>query len=819
MLSDLRFAFRQLVKTPGFTIVALVTLALGIGVTTSMYTLVDVLLFRSAPFPEPERLVLIQGTTAQTQREGFSFAEIEEMRAQTTAPAGAVATAGQTHTLESLTTFSGWNNTLAEPGQPAERLSSVDASADFFTTFRVQPVLGRAYTAGEEVPGHNQVAILSYALWQSRFGGDPSIIGRSLRLNAEQVTVIGVMPASFTYPLFFGKVDLWRPITIPRHIVEDRNNRFFGAVGRLNPGVTHEQVQAQLAPLAANWAKDYPKTSTGRGFNLMELHKATMDSTGTFMMWLLLGLAGSVLLIVCANLANLQLARATANVRDLAIRSALGASRFRLILHQLTECMVLAVGGGLGGVLVALWVNAALGSAIRIGDAGGLPLPMNGRILVATLLVSLLTGVLFGLLPAWLASRSDAVAMLKQQHRGSTSGKGTHFARHALIVTEVALALALLGAAGVMIHGFDAMLKKDKGWDTDRVLAANIHLPEQSTYNSEDKRRVVIEKLERRLAQIPGAEHTAICTTVPTFGYSKELPIQVAGQTSDNPNNQPTAGYTMVTSDYFATLGIPLREGRLFSPDLRADSPLVVVVNETLARKFWPNESAIGKRIGDRQGNEIVWREIIGVVRDIHFALSLSNPDTMLQVYKPLVNEPWGYLHLIARGRVPASFKNDMRRVVSDVDPDVAVQEMYTMPEAVDRFAHNVVLVNHTVGGFALLGLVLAAVGLYGVISNLVAQRTSEFGIRLALGAKPSDVLALVLGIGVRLTLLGLAIGGVLAYVLNRILGSVMPRVAGTDPVTLVAVAAVLFAVALFACWVPARRATLVNPVEALRAE
>ena len=248
----LRFALRQLIKTPGFTIVALITLALGIGVNTSMYTLVDVLLFRSAPFPEPDRLVAILGTTAQTQRDGFSFAEIEEMRVQTAGPADTSATAGPTHTLESLTTFSGWNNTLAEPGQPAERLSSVDASADFFTTFRVQPFLGRPYTAAEEVPGHNQVALLSYALWQSRFGGDPNVIGRSIRLNAEPVTVIGVMPASFSYPLLWGKVDLWRPITIPRHIVEDRDNRFFGAIGRLNPGITREQVHAQLAPLAAH---------------------------------------------------------------------------------------------------------------------------------------------------------------------------------------------------------------------------------------------------------------------------------------------------------------------------------------------------------------------------------------------------------------------------------------------------------------------------------------------------------------------------------------------------------------------------------------
>jgi predicted permease len=815
-MSNLRFAFRQLLKTPGFTIVALVTLALGIGVNTSMYTLIDVLMFRRAPFPEPDRLAMVMGTTAQTQRDGFSFAELEEMRAQTVAAGEAGGTA---HTLESLTTFSFWNNTLAEPGRPAERLHSIDASADFFATFRVQPMLGRAYTAAEEVPGHNQVAILSYDLWQTRFGADPNILGRALRLNAEQVTVIGVMPASFTYPLFWGRIDLWRPITIPRHIVEDRNNRFFAAIGRLKPGVTREQVKAQLTPLAAIWARDYPQTSTGRGFNLMELHKAAMDDTSAFILWLMLGLSGSVLLIACANLANLQLARATANIRDLAIRSALGASRLRLILHQLTECMVLSVGGGLGGTLVAQWVNAILGSAIRISDTDTLSLPMNGRILAATLLVSLLTGVLFGLLPAWLASRSDAVAMLKQQHRGSTSGKGAHFARHTLIVVEVALALALLGAAGVMIRGFQAMLKRSSGWDTDRVLVANIHVPEQSTYNTEDKRRVVIKKLEQRLAEIPGSEYTAVCTTVPTFGYSKEQAIQVAGQTSDDPNKQPSAGYTMVGSGFFAALGIPLREGRLFPSDLRPDSPPVVVVNAALARKFWPGESAVGKRIGDRQGDAIVWREIIGVVDDIHFPLNIADPDTMLQVYKPLVNEPWGYLHLVVRGRTPASFKNDVRRAVSDVDPDVAVEELYTIPEAVDRFEHNIAVINDTLAGFALLGLVLAAVGLYGVISNLVAQRTGEFGIRLALGAKPRDVLNLVLGIGVRLTLLGLAIGGVLAYLLNRILGSSMPRMAGTDPATLVAVAAVLFAVALFACWVPARRATHVNPLEALRTE
>ena len=699
-MTSIALAIRTLRKAPAFTIVAFVTLALGIGVNTSMYTLMDVLLFRAAPFPEPDRLVAIHGTTAQSQRDGFSFVEIEEMRALVAAPGAA----GAKGPLQSLTAIAFWGNTMSEPGKPAERLQAIDASADLFTTFRVQPLLGRAFTAEEGVPGRNQVALLSYELWQSRFGGDPAVIGRSLRLNAEPVTVIGVMPASFGYPLLFGKVDLWRPVTVARHIVDERNIHFFQAIGRLEPGVVPAELKARLGPLAARWAQDYPKDSTGRGFNVMELHKSTMDSTGTLIVWLLMGLAGSVLLIACANLANLQLARATANAKDLAIRSALGASRGRLIAHQLTECMVLAVGGGVGGL--------AGGGGGQHGPRPRHPYrrcrqpapPIDGPVLAASFVVSVVAGIGFGLLPAWLASRNDVVATLKQQARGSTSSRGQRFVRHGLIVAEVSLALALLAVAGVMIRGFDAMLRKDAGWDTGRVLVANIHLPEQSTYDTEDKRRLAIEKLERRLASIPGAEETAICTTPPLFGFSRTGPIQVEGQTSEDPVNQPTAGYIMVGAGFFGTMGIPLREGRLFPADLRASSPPVVVIGESLARKFWPHDSAVGKRIGDREKGEVVWREVIGVVRDISFPLNLANPDTVLQIYKPLVHEPWGYLNLLVRAAAPGTFKNEVRRAVSDLDPDVAVQEVYTVPEASDRYQHNIVVVNNTLGGFAAAG-------------------------------------------------------------------------------------------------------------------
>jgi predicted permease len=819
MFSNIRIAFRSLARSPGFTTVALLTLALGIGVNTSMYTVVDVLLFRSAPFPQPEQLLLIQGRSAQAQVEGFSMGEVEEMRDRTATTAQKPADGDRNRAFGSLTAFSNWDNTLSLPGRPAEQLAAIDASADFFSTFRVQPLLGRAFTADEQVPGRNQVALLSYVLWQSHFGGDPAIVGQAIRLNSEQVTVIGVMPPSFAYPLFWGKVDLWRPISLPLHIVEDRNNHFFGVVGRLNPAANADQALAQLKPLLAQWAKDNPQFNSGRGVTAQPLHKAVMDSTGRFMAWLLFGIGVVVLLIACFNIANLQLARAAANTRDLAIRSALGATRASLILHQLTESMILAIAGGILGIVVAIWNNALISQAVSLGDGVNLPLPLNGPVLVDAFLVSLISGVLFGLVPAWLASRGDMASILKQQSRGATSGRATHRFRHSLIVTQVALALAALATAGMMLRGLNALLKKDIGWDSNQVLTANIHLAEQSTYNTEDKRRVAIEKIARRLAQIPNAEHTGICTTAPFFGYSKTVPIQISGLTSDDTAKQPIAGYTMVASDYFETLGIPLLEGRLFPAGLKADSPPLVIINATMARHFWPGESAIGKKIGDRVGDTVVWREVIGVVRDIQFALSVSNPETMFQVYKPMVNEPWGYLFLLVRGPAPASFKNEIRRAVADIDPDIAVEQLYTVPEAADRFQHNFVVVSQTIGGFALLGLVLAALGLYGVISNLVAQRTGEFGIRLALGAKPQDVLRLVLGTGVRLTLIGLVLGCVLAYVLNRALQTFMPRMSGSDPVTIVLVALFLFGIALLACWLPARRATKVNPIEALRAE
>jgi predicted permease len=805
-MTSLRIAFRSLLKSPGFTTVSLVTLALGIGVNTSMYTLVDTLLFRSAPYPEAERIVRVFSTTATSQFDGFSYPELEEMRAHVTS-------------FESLTTLTYWNNTLSEPGTPAERLISVDSSEHFFSTFRVQPALGRAFTADEQVPGRNQVVVLGHSLWQKRFGGDPAILNRSIRLNAEPVQVIGVMPADFEYPLLWGPVDMWRPVTIPRGIIEDRNNTFFTAFARLKPGATIAQAEAELNALMARWAVDHPQNNSGRGARVVTLQQATMDSTGKFFTWMLYGLSAFVLLIACANLANLQLARATAGAKDLAIRSALGAPRTRLIVHQLTECLMLSFAGGAFGLLLAMWINDVLGRKIRIGLHDGLDLEMNVPIILASVVASLVAGLVFGLVPAWLASRTDVVTSLKQESRGSTPGRGHHFARQALIVAEVALALALLGGAGVMLRGFKTFLHRDAHWDTERIVSATLHLPEQSTYAEPQKRVAATDQLLRGLERLPGAEATAICSSLPIFGYSATRPIQVDGITSSDGKNLPQAGYTMVSPGFFKTLGIPLIEGRLFAEDIRPESPPQVVVGQTLARQFWPNESAIGKQIIEGEGETIVRREIIGVVRDIEFPGNFAAAPTMLQIYKPLVHEPWGYQQLLVRSSTPGAYGPDLRRIVAELDPDVAVQEIRTVPEWIGFFWHNIFLVGETMAWFAALGLVLAGVGLFGVISHLVAQRTSEFGIRLALGASPRDVLRLVLRHGLLLTMIGLVIGLALAAALNVGLAHFMPRTVQMDPLTLAGTALVLFVVALVAAWLPARRATKVDPLTALRAE
>ena len=804
-MSALPLALRTLRGSPGYTAIALLTLALGIGVNTAMFGLIDTVLFRSGPFPQAERLVQIMATTRQGELREFAEAEQREVR-------------GQSLAFASLASVSRIDYACAEPGRPAERLSAIAASAEMFATFGVKPLLGRPFTVEETQQGKNQVVLLSYHFWQQRYGGRTDVLGRTLRLDGEVVTVIGVLPASFDYPMLWGRAVLWRPLNFTHDQLSSRDYRVFQLIGRLKPEATPGQIAAGLAPLATVQQQELPQRYNGLRYRVVPLQEALMDGTARRMYLLLLGLAGFVLLIACANLANLQLARATAGLRDLAIRAALGASRARLIAQQLVECVVLAASGGVLGLLVALGLNRFLEAHVLLGGAPDLHLSIDGKILGFTVILSLLTGLVFGIVPAWLASRVDLNTALKQQTRGSTSGRGHHRIRNGLIVAQVSLALVLLAGAGILQRGFARFLQRQTGWDTAHVLTAALPLSE-SRFDTEPKRYELFHKIELRLAALPGVEHAAVCSSLPLENYTGERPIFIEGEATVPSALAPRASHVMVTSDYFAALGIPLVAGRNFPPDLKASDPLVFIVNEALARQLWPGQSALGRRIRSDDSGYLTVGEVIGVVRNVDTAANFAEPTTRLQIYKPIVHEPWAWANLVVRGPAPAGLVESLRRAVAEVDPDLAVDEVGTVHQFINDRQRNLLLVAQILGGFALLGLVLAAVGLYSVISQTVAQRTGEFGIRLALGAQPAQVLALVLNHGLRLAGLGLLLGLAGALGLGRILGFVLPRLGGADPVALLGVSTLLFTVTLVACWLPARRATKVDPMVTLRAE
>jgi predicted permease len=601
--------------------------------------------------------------------------------------------------------------------------------------------------------------------------------------------------------------------------LKSRTYRGFQLIGRLKDGTDPQQVGVELSPLAANQAKDFPQDYAGITYRSAPLHERQMDDEGRQILSMLLGLAGFVLLIACANLANLQLARATTAAREFAIRTALGATHAALIRRQLVECVILSLAGGGLGVLFALWINRMLSSSINIaGETNALNLPVDGRILLITFGVAALTGIVFGIVPAWISSRTDVVTALKSQSRGTTTGRGHHRMRQALIIGEVFLALVLLGGAGVMQRGFDKLVHKDVGWDKDHFLTGALPMPETRFPEPAD-RIAFYERVHTRLAALPGVENVALTTGVPLWGYGTDRQIFTEAQADAEKANLPRASHVMITSDFFKVLGVSLVEGRMFAPDIKPGDPKVVLINSALARKLWPGESAVGRRIASINGDETVWSEIIGVVPDVEPAASIGNRDTPFQIYRPIVHEAWSWVRFAIRSNQPAALTDTVRMALAEVDADLPATDVMTFAQAWDRSGRNLVVVANILIGFALLGLALAAVGLYGVISNLVAQRTSEFGIRMALGAQPGDVLGLVLRHGMKLTLIGLVLGLGGAYGVARLLGAIMPRLVSPDALALGGMAALLFVVALVSCWLPARRATRVDPMIALRSE
>ena len=800
----MRHALRSLAKSPGFTAVALLTLALGIGVNTAMFSLVNTLLFGAAPYPEPASLVRVFRTSPQSQTWPHSLPDLTDL-------------AARSESLASLAPFQWWAFSYAEPGQPAERIGGVIASANVFATLGVQPILGRSFTAEEQQPGRDRVAVISHAFWQ-RLGGDASILGRTLRIDAEPVTVIGVLPESAAYPLFWGDVALWRPLPLNDDWRQDRATHWLNAIARLRPGIAREQADTELSGLATQLARQFPASNAGSSLRLEPLTRSATNTTERNLSWFALGLSGFVLLIACANLANLQLARTAARAREFAVRAALGASRRRLIQPLLAESLILSLAGGGLGLLLAVWINDTLARLLS-ASSGSLSLAVDFRVLAFALLASLFTGLLFGLVPAWTAARADVNGALKQQARGSTGDRSQRHFRHALIVGEVALALVLLSGAGFFIRGLQRFMQRDPGWQPAGLITGTVTLPD-NRYTTPEQRRAFHRELELRLSSLPGVENSAIASGLPIAadGVSSTAKVYVEGRATTEAYRTPVAGYTVVSPSFFGTLQIPLASGRLFPADLRPDSPPGVIINEFMARQLWPGEDPIGKRIGTSD-RTTTWEEVIGIVRDVGYAAYAGAPDSPMHFYRPHVREPWGYLTFIVRASAPQSLAEPLRRLVSGLDPDLAVTDLRTVREAVDQRQNSFYVINRVLGGFAVLGLALSAIGLYGVIAGFVVQRLPEFGIRLALGATPHSVLHLILGKGLRLTLLGAALGVAASFALVHTLHTLLPDFPGHDAATLVFNVVLLLVVAALASWLPARRATRVDPMTALRSE
>jgi predicted permease len=802
ILQDLRYGLRMLAKNPGYAFVAVLTLALGIGANTAMFSVLNTYLFRALPYPDSEKLVRIWRTSPHSQYWPHSPANFMDQREKN-------------NVFTHMVAFNGISPNLVADGESAERLQGLAVTADFFPALGVQAALGRGFTAEEDKPGANLVVVLSDRFWQRRFGGDPNILGRTLQLDGESVKVIGVMPPRFEHPLLWGTVDVWRPIAFAPDQRQNRGNNFLRAFARLKPGVSIAQAQESMVTLAANIGKEN-SSNQNESLRLEPLQRSMSDDIGRKVMWFTFGLAGFVLLIACANLANLQLVRTAARAREYGVRAALGAGRGRLIRQSLTESLVLALIGGALSLLLALWGIAFISTRL-FSELPGAKVDIDFRVFGFALLISVLTGLIFGTVPAWLASRADVNRVLKESPRGST-GSSHHRLRHTLIVGEVAFALVLLVGAGLFLRGLQRFANLDPGWRVDGLLTAQLGL-RGAKYTNAPQRLAFFEQLEERLRSLPGVQQVAISGSQPVWGFNSSGSFKVEGQPEPAPGQWPEVFFEPVSPQYFETHGIHLLAGRVFNSTDRVDRTAVVIINETMARRFWPNESAIGKRIG-RPGQNPNWQEVVGVVNDVGFPGNLGEPYTRYQAFRPLAQVTGGSINIALRtSATPEALTNDLRRAVAGLDPTQPIHRIRTARSLVEQGLGSISLLGTLLGAFAALGLVLAAIGIYGVISYAVVQRTGEIGIRLALGAQARDVLWLILGKGAGLILLGALLGFGGAYVVANLLGKALPTLPTRDPLAMVGITLVLIVVAILACYLPARRATKVDPMVALRHE
>jgi putative ABC transport system permease protein len=801
---DVRYAIRRLVKSPGFSIVAVLTLALGIGANSAIFSVVNGVLLKPLPYAEPDRLVglyhLFDGHRATMS--GPNFTDVRKL-SKTLSDAAAIARS---------------RVILTGQGEPV-RLDGAEVSASLFNLLGVRPILGRTFNDDENQPGHNKVAVLSYGLWQQRFGGDRRVLGRRITLDGMPIEVVGIMPKDFAYPA--GRV-IWTPLEYTEQFTTSQRGAWYlSAVGRVKTGIPIEQATAEIQTIGKQLAKQYPDMNEGLGFTAISLHEAMVGDIRQAV-FVLLGAVGFVLLIACTNVANLLLARAATRETEMAVRSALGAGRGRLVRQLLTESAILGAAGGALGLLLAIWGVDALISLEPQGIPRLSEIRIDTTVASFTLALSIATGLLFGLVPAFHSTSASLSGSLKEAGRGALTTRGGARMRGALVIAEMALAVMLLAGAGLLIRSFTKLASVDPGFHATQALTFELSLPD-SRYEKEPQQVGFFDQLLPRLRAIPGVQSAAAAMSLPLSGSNFVLTFEVAGRPPVPPSQQPAMQIRVATPEYFQTIGIPLKRGRSFTEDDRLGSPPVVLITESAARQYFPNEDPIGKKItlgwGRGKGTPRAGGEVVGIVGDVKEAgLDEAEPP---QLYMPYRQWPVQSMSIVLKTAVPPATVTDAaRRAVYATDPNMPAANVRTLEQIVARSISQPRFYTTLLAIFAGLALVLAAIGIFGVLSYAVAQRTREIGIRMALGAQGRTVLGLVVRQALLLAAAGVGIGVILALGLSRSLVSKMLfSTSPHDAATFVSVAALLGAVALVASYIPARRATRVDPIVALRAE
>lgn len=814
MLKDLRFALRQLVKQPGFTFVAVLTLALAIGATSAVVSLVNALLVRPLPYHEPSRLVLLwehfygQGLDRIPVSAPEYLDYTKELKS---------AEVGAFHYVElNLTT-----------GEMPERIPGAFVSPSVFSVLGIQPIQGRTFTANEFGEGNDNVIVISERLWKRRFNSDPAIVNKPLSINGRTVTVVGIMPEAFQFPIplfnvqggIFGRqVDIWKPIAFSKDHLESRGLRSYGVVARLKPNVSLGQAQAELNTVVANWHHRFPDNytpATKFGASFYPFHRQVIGGMRPAL-FILSGAVAFVLLIACANLATMLLARTSARERELAIRVALGAGRSRLVQQLLTESVLLALSGAALGVLLSLWALEFLKgigarTIPRIGEVN-----VDPTVLIVTAAIAIGAGIIFGLSPGLAVAKPELTEALKEGGRGTTAGTQANRLRNAMIVAEIALALALLVGAGLLTKGFVRLQDVNPGFNPRNVLTAEVSLPE-AKYASGQPVADFYAELVRQTQTLPGVEAAAVTMILPLSGTNNDSSFAIEGRDRVPGNVSPDEEIRVITPDYFKAFGVPLLAGRFFDQRDNSDVPKVVIINQALARKWFRGENPIGKRItqDDPAKPDPHWMTIVGVVGDVrHRGLDYSPAP---EYYLPHAQLPYRVMTLAVRSdQAPRSLATAIRRLVQRLDPELPIANVRTLNQVISDSVAPRWLSVVLLGVFAAIALLLAAVGVYGVMSYLVVQRTHEIGVRMALGAQRGDVLQLVVGHALKLIGFGALIGLTLAFASTRALSSLLYKVSAFDLTTFVIVTVALSAIALLASYIPALRATRADPVIAL---